>query len=67
MKGEPENAKFAAYYCKDNTVVAVASMCMYSIMSKSAKLMRCKSMPSKSQIESGVDVLAVEVASDVKM
>lgn len=67
MKGEPENAKFAAYYCKDDTVVAVATMGMDPIMAKSAELMRRKSMPSKSQIESGVDVLAVEVASDVKM
>ncbi|KAF4213189.1 hypothetical protein CNMCM8980_010479 [Aspergillus fumigatiaffinis] len=67
LKGEPENAKFAAYYCKNETVVAVATMGMDPIMSKCAELMRRGNMPSKSQIESGVDVLAVDVPQEVTM
>jgi hypothetical protein len=67
LKGEPENAKFAAYYCKGETVVAVATMGMDPIMSKCAELMRRGNMPSKSQIESGVDVLAVDVPQEVTM
>ncbi|KAK9312103.1 hypothetical protein V1524DRAFT_440339 [Lipomyces starkeyi] len=59
LKGEPENAKFAAYYCKVQTVVAVATVAMDPIMAKSAVLMRRGNMPSKKEIEDGVDVLAV--------
>ncbi|KAL1961861.1 hypothetical protein VTN77DRAFT_985 [Rasamsonia byssochlamydoides] len=59
VKGEPENAKFAAYYCKGETVVAVATMQTDPVMVKSAELMRRGKMPSKKEIEEGVDVLAV--------
>ncbi|KAE8146741.1 hypothetical protein BDV25DRAFT_143424 [Aspergillus avenaceus] len=67
LKGEPENAKFAAYYCKGDTVVAVATMGMDPIMVKCAELMRRKNMPSKSQIEGGVDVLAISLPEGVKI
>ncbi|OJJ48105.1 hypothetical protein ASPZODRAFT_62049 [Penicilliopsis zonata CBS 506.65] len=65
MKGEPENAKFVAYYCKGETVVAVATMGMDPIMTKCSELMRRGNMPTKSEIEGGVDVLAVEVPKNV--
>jgi NADPH-dependent 2,4-dienoyl-CoA reductase/sulfur reductase-like enzyme len=65
LKGEPENAKFAAYYCKGETVVAVATMQMDPIMSKSAELMRRGNMPSKKELEDGVDVLAVGVPKHI--
>ncbi|KAL4897444.1 hypothetical protein BDV59DRAFT_197738 [Aspergillus ambiguus] len=67
LHGEPENAKFAAYYCKGDTVVAVATMGMDPIMVKCAELMRRKNMPSKSQIQGGMDVLKVGVPDAVKM
>lgn len=67
LKGEPENSKFAAYYCKGDTVVAVATMNMDPIMVKSAELMRRGNMPSKSQIEAGIDILAVDVPGSVRM
>ncbi|EAW10911.1 putative AIF-like mitochondrial oxidoreductase (Nfrl) [Aspergillus clavatus NRRL 1] len=67
LKGEPMNAKFAAYYCKGDTVVAVATMGMDPIMSKCAELMRRGNMPGKKEIEEGVDVLEVEVPPQVKM
>ncbi|KAK9489286.1 hypothetical protein V1508DRAFT_445655 [Lipomyces doorenjongii] len=59
LKGEPVNVKFAAYYCKGQTVVAVATVSMDPIMAKSAVLMHRGDMPSKKEIEDGVDVLAV--------
>ncbi|ODM24155.1 hypothetical protein SI65_02138 [Aspergillus cristatus] len=67
LKGEPENAKFAAFYCLGETVVAVASMAMDPVMVKCAELMRRGNMPSKSEIEGGVDVLKVGVPEGVKI
>lgn len=67
LRGEPENAKFAAYYCKGDTVVAVATMGMDPIMVKSAELMRRGNMPTRSQIESGIDLLTVDVPGSVKI
>ena len=57
LKGEPEKNKFAAFYCKGDEVVALASMQMDPIMSKTAELMRRGKMLSKSDIENGKDVL----------
>ncbi|KAJ9200472.1 hypothetical protein DTO164E3_4047 [Paecilomyces variotii] len=67
LKGEPENAKFVAYYCQGDTVVAVASMMMDPIMTKCAELMRRENMPTKKQIEAGVDPLTLDLPSSVKM
>ncbi|KIW88072.1 uncharacterized protein Z519_11182 [Cladophialophora bantiana CBS 173.52] len=58
LKGEPENNKFAAFYCKGDTVVAMASMMMDPIMVKSAELMRRGKMLTKSDIQGGKDVFA---------
>jgi len=57
LTGEPDNNKFAAFYTKDDTVVAMASMMMDPIMVKTAELMRRGKMLSKSQIKNGEDVL----------
>ncbi|KAJ5180832.1 Apoptosis-inducing factor 1 [Penicillium capsulatum] len=57
VRGEPENAKFVAFYCSGETVVAVASMGMDPVMSKSADLMRRGVMPTKSIVQGGADVL----------
>ncbi|KAJ5580181.1 Apoptosis-inducing factor 1 [Penicillium hispanicum] len=67
VHGEPENAKFAAYYCKGDVVVAVTTMGMDPIMTKSAELMRRGNMPSKADLQGGVDVLQVGVPGAVKM
>ena len=61
LKGEPENAKFAAYYTKDDDVVAVASMMMDPVMVKSAELMRAGKMPSKSELKDKDNVLSIQV------
>ena len=60
MKGEPDKGKFAAFYCKNDTVVAVASMMMDPIMSQSAELMRRGKMPGKSEIQKGLDVMSIK-------
>jgi hypothetical protein len=48
---------FAAYYCKGETVNAVATMQMDPVMSTVAELMRRGRMLTKSQINNGEDVL----------
>lgn len=60
LKGEPENNKFAAYYCKDETVVAVASMQMDPIMTMASELMLSGDMPTKSELKKGADILATK-------
>jgi NADPH-dependent 2,4-dienoyl-CoA reductase/sulfur reductase-like enzyme len=59
LKGQPEEAKFVAYYCKGQTVVAVATMQVDPVMSQASELMRSGKMPSKSEIEKGVDILTI--------
>ncbi len=61
LTGEPDNNKFAAYYTKGDTVVAMASMMMDPTMAKSAELMRRGKMLSKSQLRGGEDVLQVSL------
>lgn len=67
VKGQPEEGKFAAYYGKKGEVVAVASMGMDPVMTKSAELMRRKGMPSLSEIRNGVDVLTLPVPEGIKI
>lgn len=59
LTGEPENSKFAAYYCKDDTVVACATMMTDPVMVKVAELMRRGEMLTKSDLKGGKDVLKV--------
>jgi len=61
LTGEPENSKFAAYYCKGDTVVAVATMATDPVMVKVAELMRRGEMISKKEIQGGQDVLKVNL------
>jgi hypothetical protein len=61
LKGQPEEGKFVAFYCKGETVVAVASMMMDPVVMKSAELMRVGKMPSKKELQGGVDVLEVSL------
>ena len=67
LKGEPDNAKFAAFYTAGNKVVAVATMGMDPINSKCAELMRRGNMPSKTDLQNGIDVLAVDVPGKVRI
>lgn len=56
VHGKPADAKFAAYYTKGETVVAMASMGWDPAMAQSMELMRLDKMPGKSQLEGGLDV-----------
>lgn len=67
FQGEPKEGKFAAFYGKGDTVVAVASMMMDPIMSQSAELMRRGNMPSMGELRKGVDVRDIGVPGEVKM
>ncbi|KAI9835433.1 MAG: hypothetical protein M1819_002351 [Sarea resinae] len=67
LKGEPNEGKFAAYYCLGETVVAVASMQMDPVMTKCAELMRRLKMPTKSELQKGVDVLDINVPAEIKI
>lgn len=67
VKGNRDEAKFAAYYTKGETVVAVASMQMDPVMTKCAELMRRGNMPSKSELRNGVDVLELGLPAAVKI
>ncbi|KAL8639211.1 MAG: hypothetical protein Q9226_008896, partial [Calogaya cf. arnoldii] len=65
--GQPDEAKFAAFYGKGDTVVAVASMQMDPVMSQSAELMRRLKMPSLSELRNGKSVLDVGLPLEVKI
>ena len=57
ITGEPDEGKFAAYYTKDDDVVAVASMQKDPIMTKCAELMRKGEMLTTKDIRDGKDPL----------
>ncbi|KAL1990401.1 hypothetical protein VTN49DRAFT_6240 [Thermomyces lanuginosus] len=65
LRGDPDNAKFAAFYCQGQTVVAVATMQMDPLMTKCAELMRRGRMPSKKEIEEGVDILKLDIPNRI--
>lgn len=64
VKGEPDQGKFVAYYTAGETVVAVATMMTDPVMTQASELMRRGVMPSKSELQKGVDILGVEVPAE---
>jgi NADPH-dependent 2,4-dienoyl-CoA reductase/sulfur reductase-like enzyme/nitrite reductase/ring-hydroxylating ferredoxin subunit len=67
ITGEPEKPSFVAYYTQGETVVAVASMMKDPYMTQSAELMRRGKMATKSELQRGVDILAIGVPSEIKI
>jgi NADH dehydrogenase FAD-containing subunit len=67
IQGDTEKPSFVAYYTKGEEVVAVASMMKDPYMTQSAELMRRNKMPTKSELQKGVDILEVGVPSEIKM
>ncbi|KAI1194671.1 hypothetical protein F5X97DRAFT_310339 [Nemania serpens] len=63
LQGNPAEGKFVAYYCKGDTVVAVASMGKDPAMTKSAELMARGAMPSKGPLQQGLDILDVSLVA----
>ncbi|KAK5110954.1 hypothetical protein LTR62_005492 [Meristemomyces frigidus] len=58
---------FVVYYCSGDEVVAVASMMKDPYMTQSAELMRRGKMPSKSELNKGVDIMQVDVPAEIKL
>lgn len=67
LQGQPDEGKFAAFYAKGETVVAVASMQMDPVMTYSAELMRRGKMPGKQSLRDGLDVTTVDLPAEVKI
>ena len=62
-----DSPSWVAYYCKGDQIQAVASMMKDPYMTQSAELMRRGAMPSKSEIQKGVDIMEISVPSEIKM
>jgi NADPH-dependent 2,4-dienoyl-CoA reductase/sulfur reductase-like enzyme len=67
ITGEPEKPSFVAYYTQGEKVVAVASMMKDPYMTQSAELMRRGKMPTKTELQYGVDILTVDLPSEIKI
>ncbi|KXX74774.1 Apoptosis-inducing factor 1 [Madurella mycetomatis] len=59
LQGDPDQGKWIAYYAKGETVVAMASMGKDPAMSQCAQLMSLGRMPSKTQLQGGLDILSL--------
>ncbi len=59
LQGKPDEGKWAAFYTKGETVVAVASSGLDPVAMQSAELLRLGKMPSKKDLEGGFDVLSL--------
>ena len=59
VQGKPDEGKWAAFYTKGETVVAVASSGWDPVVMQSAELLRLGKMPSKKDLEGGFDVLSL--------
>jgi len=58
---------FVAYYTKGEEIVAVASMQKDPYMTQSAELMARGAMPSKSELNKGVDIMSISVPKEIKI
>ena len=58
---------FIAYYTKGEEVVAVASVGKDPLVMQAAELMRRGKMPGKSELKKGVDILEIDLPSDIKI
>jgi NADPH-dependent 2,4-dienoyl-CoA reductase/sulfur reductase-like enzyme len=67
LQGEPEKPSFVAYYTQGETVVAVASMMKDPLVSQSVELMRRNKMPTKSELQKGVDIMEIGLPNEIKI
>jgi hypothetical protein len=67
LQGKPEEPSFVAYYTQGETVVAVSSMMKDPYVMQSAELMRRNKMPSKSELQKGVDILDIRLPNEIKI
>lgn len=59
VQGSLDEGSWAAFYTKDETVVAVATMGKDPVMVQSAELINTGKMPSKTLLAAGLDVLSL--------
>jgi hypothetical protein len=55
-------SQFAAYYARDDNIIAVAAMGRDPTVSKAAELLRLKQMPKLSEIKGGTKILEVDIS-----
>jgi len=67
IQGDGEKPSFIAYYTQGDTVVAIASMGKDPYVMQGAELMRRKKMASKSDLEKGIDILEINLPSEIKI
>jgi NADPH-dependent 2,4-dienoyl-CoA reductase/sulfur reductase-like enzyme len=67
LQGEPEKPSFVAYYTQGETVVAVASMMKDPLVSQSVELMRRNKMPTKSELQKGIDIMEIGLPNEIKI
>ena len=65
IQGNPEEAKFVAYYCKGEDVVAVATVQKDPVMAQAAELMRRGGMLKRKELKEGGDILKCSVIAGV--
>lgn len=65
VQGNLDEAKFAAFYTKGETVVAVATMGKDPMMTQASELMRRQAMPSRTELKGGVDILNISVPAEI--
>ncbi|KAG8899485.1 hypothetical protein FRB99_006690 [Tulasnella sp. 403] len=63
IRGNPDEMKFAAFYLKEGKVIAVASMQMDPVVTRSAELFRLGLMPTADEIRAGADLLSIDIVS----
>ncbi|KIK10084.1 hypothetical protein K443DRAFT_81036 [Laccaria amethystina LaAM-08-1] len=63
IKGDPKEMKFVAYYIKNGSVVAVASMQNDPVISKASELLRLGFMPLPEEIRAGKDLLSIDIST----
>lgn len=63
LDGDVAAGKFIAYYTKGETVVAVASQGRDPNVMQVSELLRLGKAPTKSQLQSGVDIFSIDVAA----
>ncbi|KAK4165572.1 hypothetical protein QBC43DRAFT_208063 [Cladorrhinum sp. PSN259] len=59
IQGNPDEGKWIAYYTKGDTVVAMSSMGADPAMSQFAQLLELGKLPSKKQLQDGLDILSL--------
>jgi NADPH-dependent 2,4-dienoyl-CoA reductase/sulfur reductase-like enzyme len=63
IQGNPDENKWAAFYCQGETVVAVATMGVDPVMSQAAELMRVGKMPPRSELKPGLVLPGLDILS----